>query len=49
MTFLRKATIAVATAAVAIGLAGVGSPANAQNDTGWDCPGCKRAPIVATP
>jgi hypothetical protein len=27
----------------------VGSPANAQNDTGWDCPGCKRAPITATP
>ena len=38
MTFLRKAAILVATAAMTIGLAGVSSPANAA-DTGWDCPG----------
>ena len=37
MTFLRKAAILVATAAVTIGLAGVSSPADAA-DTGWDCP-----------
>ena len=40
MNFLRKAAILVATAAMAIGLAGVSSPANAM-DTGWDCPGCR--------
>ena len=37
MTFLRKAAIVVATAAMTIGLAGVSSPADAA-DTGWDCP-----------
>jgi hypothetical protein len=42
MTFLRKAAIVVATAVLTIGLAGVSSPAVAA-DTGWDCPGCKRA------
>ena len=35
MTFLRKAAIVVAAAAMTIGLAGVSSPANAT-DTGWD-------------
>jgi hypothetical protein len=43
MAFLRKAAIVVATAAMAIGLAGVSAPANAS-DTGWDCPGCRNAP-----
>jgi hypothetical protein len=42
MTFLRKAAIVVATAAMAIGLAGVSAPAHAM-DTGWDCKGCSRA------
>ena len=37
MTFLRKAAIVLATAAMTIGLAGVSSPADAA-DTGWDCP-----------
>ena len=36
MTFLRKAAIVVAAAAMTIGLAGVSSPASAT-DTGWDC------------
>ena len=35
MTFLRKAAIVVAAAAMTIGLAGVSSPATAT-DTGWD-------------
>ena len=35
MTFLRKAAIVVAAAAMTIGLAGVSSPATAA-DTGWD-------------
>jgi hypothetical protein len=35
MTFLRKAAIVVAAAAMTIGLAGVSAPANAI-DTGWD-------------
>jgi hypothetical protein len=43
MTFLRKAAILVAAAAMTIGLAGVSSPANA-GDTGWDCPGCRNVP-----
>jgi hypothetical protein len=44
MTFLRKAAILVASAAVTIGLAGVSSPADAA-DTGWDCPArCAIAP-----
>jgi hypothetical protein len=37
MTFLRKAAIVAATAAMTIGLVGVSSPADAA-DTGWDCP-----------
>jgi len=41
MTFLRKAAIVVATAAMTIGLAGVSAPAHAM-DTGWDCKGCLR-------
>ena len=43
MTFLRKAAIVVAAAAMTIGLAGVSSPANAT-DTGWDCPGKLQGP-----
>ena len=35
MTFLRKAAVVVAAAAMTIGLAGVSSPATAT-DTGWD-------------
>jgi len=42
MTFLRKAAIIVAAAAMTIGLAGVSSPASAA-DTGWDCPGCRNS------
>jgi hypothetical protein len=43
MTFLRKAAIVVAAAAMTIGLAGVSSPASAY-DTGWDCPARCKAP-----
>ena len=46
MTFLRKAAILVATAAMTIGLAGVSSPADAA-DTGWDCPA--RCAIASNP
>jgi hypothetical protein len=46
MTFLRKAAIVVAAAAMTVGLTGVSSPATAR-DTGWDCPGCRQA--VANP
>ena len=36
MTFLRRAAILAASAAMTIGLVGVSSPADAA-DTGWDC------------
>jgi uncharacterized membrane protein len=39
MTFLRKAAMVAAAAAMTIGLVGVSSPADAA-DTGWDCHGC---------
>jgi hypothetical protein len=45
MTFLRKAAIVVASAAMTIGLAGVVSPANAY-DTGWDCPAKCKGPVT---
>jgi len=46
MTFLRKAAIVAAAAAVTIGLTGVSAPAHAM-DTGWDCKGCVRINVYS--